>query len=160
MIDYCNSLRTIVFMKNILSKVYNHVHLFKRAIIISICIFVALLYLHGEIYTHFESVYPNEIMDIQFSIFPFSWENNQAICSENCDDKHFIYFDDIQMPYIYNVCLLRPSFFLEWLPLQDLKKRLSILQRYNSWNSISGLFHLFISTMVADFLHFVYEQKI
>ncbi len=98
-----------------------------------ICVFVALLYIHGENYALCKSIYPDEILDLPCSIFPFRSEAEKIICSEIRDDRQFISSVEIQISSAYRVYSEKASFhFLELTHVKDLEKRLSILQRYNS----------------------------
>lgn len=140
-------------MKNLPYKLHKHSHWSNRIILFLICIFIALLYFHGENYAMCKSIYPDEIMDLPFSFFPFLSEDEKAIHFESRDDKQF--FSSINIE-IFSICRIHSakvsSLFLEFTHLKDFVKRLSILQCYNSWNLIFGLFHFLVSIIMIPFL--------
>ncbi|MGA1842856.1 MAG: hypothetical protein ACMUIU_19740 [bacterium] len=97
-----------------------------------VCIFITLQYLHGEIYAQCKSIYPDEIIDLPCSVFPFRSEKEQTICYESRDDMQLISSIEIQISFTSSGYLAKSCFFLEYAHLQVFKKGLSILQRYNS----------------------------
>lgn len=146
-------------MKSSLFKLIKNRHFYSRMIILLVCIFISLQYLHGEIYAQCKSIYPDEIIDLTCSIFPFLSEKEQTICSKSRDDKQFISSVEIQVSSTYSGYLAEACFFLECLHPQVFKKGLSILQRYNSWSSISGLSHFLISTITIFFILFINKES-
>jgi hypothetical protein len=119
-------------MKTSLFKLLKHEQFYYRMIIFLVCIFITLQYLHGEIYAQCKSIYPDEIIDLPCSVFPFRSEKEQTIYSESRDDKQLIFSIELQISSIYSGYLAKACFFLECAHLQGFKKGLSILQRYNS----------------------------
>lgn len=103
-----------------------------KIIMILVCILITISYLHGENYAHCQSIYPDEIMDLQCSIFLSHSRYEESICYKSRVDLDDITSVDIQILPIYGVCMANPSFFIECSQLQDFEKRLFLLKRYNS----------------------------
>lgn len=103
-----------------------------RIRIILVCVFICLLYLHGEPYAQCKCIYPDEIMDLQCFFFYRLSGDEQMICSENREGKQFLSYSEIKISFIYISYTIKNSFFLECLHLKNFKKRLFTLQRYNS----------------------------
>jgi len=101
-------------------------------IVILGCFFIILLYLYGDVYALCGSNYPDKIVDLQYSIFLFRAEYEQADCFELKYDKQLTDDDEIQISSICNVSTIMSPFFLESVYSKDSKKRLTILHRYNS----------------------------
>ena len=101
-------------------------------IVILVSILIAISYLHGDAYANCNSIYPDEIMDLQCSILQSRSKSEQNICSESRDNSEFITSFCIQLSYIHSGCISNVSLFIECSHLKDFKKRLFMLQRYNS----------------------------
>jgi hypothetical protein len=121
-----------MFRELFLFKIHKNREWYNRIIILLVCILIAILYLHGEDYAHCKCIYPDEIMDLQCSIFLSRLKHEETICYASRDDIQFIPSVDIQIFSIYSVCIANASFFNKYCHLQDFKKRLFLLQRYNS----------------------------
>jgi hypothetical protein len=119
-------------MKNFPYKLFVFRCVNSRFTIILVCLFVSLLYLHGEPYAQCRRIYPDEIMDLQRFIFSRLPGDEQIICSESREGKQFLSYLEIRNSFIFISYTVKNSFFLECLHLKDLKKRLFTLQRYNS----------------------------
>ena len=107
-------------------------NVYNKIIILLMCFFVILLYLYGEVYALGEANCPDKIMDLPYSIFLFRADYEQADCSELRDDKQLINDNEIQIFTIHNAFTIRFPFFLECVYPKNFKKRLTLLQRYNS----------------------------
>lgn len=119
-------------MKNFLYKLHGHHWINNRITIILVCVFISLLYLHGENYAQCKSKFPDEIMDLQCFFFSHFLEDEQTICSESMEGKQSVSYFEIKISFIYNSYTVKNSFFLECFHLKNSKKRLFTLQRYNS----------------------------
>ena len=97
-----------------------------------VCILITIAYLHGKAYTHCNSFYPDEIMDLQCSILLSRSKIEENIRSKTRDNNKFFSFFYVQVFYIYSACIANDSFFIEYSHLEDFKKRLFMLQHYNS----------------------------
>jgi len=119
--------------ESLLFKLHKHRQWHNRIIIILVCILIAVLYLHGEDYAHCKCIHPDEIMDLRCSIFQSRSKNEETIIYESRDDMQFITSVDTQLfSSIYSVNTAHASFFIGGSHLKDFKKRLFLLQRYNS----------------------------
>ena len=100
--------------------------------IVLLFILIAISYLHGEAYTHCNSIYPDEIMDLQGPIFQSHSRIKEYICLESKDNNKFITSFSIELFYINSFCIANDSLFIKHSHLKDFKKRLFMLQHYNS----------------------------
>lgn len=128
-------------MKNLLFKFHRYMHWHNRAVVLLVCIFIIFLYSNGKRYGIYNSMYPHEILDIQNPVLPFCSLDKEVIFPESSDSNYFISSINIE---IFSNCrnfLTKASpFFLESEYLKDFERRLLILQRYNSWDSITRSF--------------------
>lgn len=123
------------------SKTYKSDYVNNRIIIILVFSFLTLFSLHGEHYARCRSVHPDEIMDLQCSALPKISVNDQGLNSKNGKDKQSLPSIEIKISSIFNDCTGKISLVNELPAIQDLKDRLSTLQRYNSWNPSFLLFY-------------------
>ena len=101
-------------------------------IIVLVCILLCLLYLHAEHYPNCKNIYPDEIMDLPCSLSPKLAKNEDSTSSENIYYKQCVSFFKTHVSSVYNLSVPIPPFSLEFLHVECPKKRLFILQRFNS----------------------------
>lgn len=121
-----------MFIENLLSKLYKCKQWYNYIILILICFLIAISYLHGKPYAHCYSIYPDEIMDFQYSILQSSSRLEENISFESRDDIKFINSFFMQIFYIHDICTPNACLFVERSHQRNFKKRLFLLQRYNS----------------------------
>ena len=104
----------------------------KAGIKILMCIFIALMYLDGEHYPQCMCLFPDEILDLPCSISPQYIEDEIDILIEKKDNQRFINLEEIQLFSIWSFFSTKDNSLIESLLLQGFKKRLFLLQHYNS----------------------------
>ena len=121
-----------ISLKFLLFKLMRANDLNNRMIIILVCILLALLYLHADDYVQCINIYPDEIMDLHCSCLAPFLLNEQSFYSESIEPiKILSLFKRRISSDILNYFVEDP-FFLTYLNLQDYRKRLFLLQHYNS----------------------------
>ena len=127
-------------MKTLLFKRHKFRVWSNRIIKILLCVLIVLLYMDGEHYVQCKCIFPDDIMDLPCFFSPIRIKNKQIIYKENKENKQFIPFIELEIPYLISVSLNDISILLVWSNFQAFKKRLFFLQHYKSWDCIS-LFH-------------------
>ncbi len=128
-----------------------------RIVMVLVCILIALMYLQGEHYVHCRCIHPDVLMDLQCSMSPCLSKDEQTIYFESRVNVQFFSLVDTQIFSIYDVYTAMPSFFPE--SLRDPNKILHILQRYNSWNSISILFCSLVPMIAVPFFSILFMNN-
>jgi len=116
------------------SKMHKSNYVNNRIIIILVFSFLTLFSLQGAHYVRCRSVHPDEIMDLQCSALPKISINEQgsSFNSKNGKDKQSIPSIEIKISSIFSDCTEKGPLVNELPSFQDLKDKLSTLQRYNS----------------------------
>ena len=116
------------------SKMYKSDYVDHWIIIILVFSFLMLFSLHGVHYVQCRSIHPDEIMDLQCSTLPKVSIDAQSLSlnSKNGKDKQLPPSTEIKISVIFNDCMGKIPLVNELSAIQDLKDKLSTLQRYNS----------------------------
>jgi hypothetical protein len=104
----------------------------KAGIKILMCLLIALMYLDGEHYPQCMCIFPDEILDLPCSISPQFIEDEIDILFEKKANQRFIDSEEIQLFSIWSFFSTKNNSLIESLLLQGFKKRLFLLQHYNS----------------------------
>ena len=103
-----------------------------RMILILICILIGLLYIQGEHYTHCTCIFPDEIFDLPCSIMPLLRNDEKDIFFEYAKVKPFVSRGQLHIPFENDLIQSKRIFSGEKLLIMTSKKKLFLLQHYNS----------------------------
>ena len=123
-------------MKNFQYKLHGHHWINNRIIIILVCVFISLLCLQGESYAQCNCEFPDEIMDLECFFCSDLLSDELTTCCESLEGRQFVSCFETKISFVYISYIVKNFLFLECLHLKNSKKRLFILQRYNSWNFV------------------------
>jgi len=125
-----------------------HYWLHQRVILLLICLLVSLQYLQGKHYTKCMCIFPDEILDLACSVFSLKVINDEKrISLEKTDSRQFIISPDLHISSVFHLSQIKRDFWGESLHIICFKKRLFILQHFNSWNPIPHINTLFSPIM-------------
>jgi len=110
-----------------------HFWVHQRVILLLVCLLVSLQYLQGEHYTQCMCIFPDEILDLPCSLSPLSMiKDEKSLSFEKTDPGQFIISPDLHIDSVFNLSKIKRDLWDESIHIMCFKKRLFILQHYNS----------------------------
>ena len=121
-----------MFKKIPLSHIFKFYGFHHRMILVLISLMICLLYIQGEHYIHCTSIFPDEIFDLPRSLVPLSGNDEKDIIVEYSKVKQFISIGQLYIPIENHLSQSKRTFLEEKSLFMTSKKRLFLLQQYNS----------------------------
>lgn len=102
------------------------------AVIILLCIFIALMYIHGKHYPQCFCIFPDEVLDLQGCITTVCIDDIRTLSVENTDRIEFDSLIELELSSFFGFDYIKNHIPLEYPIIKSFKNRLFLLQHYNS----------------------------